>query len=454
MFINKPLTDQFSSDYSLLLGGLERLYKHDSALSKILSAETQRQATTLSLVASYSTALPEVLACVGASINNITTEGYPGNRFHAGCQYVDEIENLAIERAKIAFSAEYANVQPLSGSTANLAAMFALLSPGDTIMGLSLDSGGHLTHGSQISFSGQFYKSVAYELDDNGLLDYEHILSIAKQYRPKLIICGASAYSRTIDFSRFRMIADEVGAFLLADISHIAGLVAAGLHNSPIDCAHVVTTSTYKQLYGPRGGLILSGKDAQAKLSNGLTIAQNINKSVFPGVQGTPQPSSIAGKAASFHFITTPIFKSIANNIIILADHLANYFIDIGYRVISNGTDNHIVMIDTLTSLGMTGYVAEKALEECGIIINKNKIPGDKKSPFTTSGIRLGTNDLALRNLSNADILWLFKLLREVLESIKVVDDKNYLVDPVTINRYKNEIAQFCMEHPICTYSV
>ncbi|MDP3559800.1 MAG: serine hydroxymethyltransferase [Legionellaceae bacterium] len=447
-------TDELANSRSLLFHGLERLNQYDPDLSRILSDEARRQETTLSLVASYSSALPEVLVCVGDSINNITTEGYPGKRFHAGCKYVDEIENLAIERAKIAFSADYANVQPLSGSAANLAVLFALLEPGDTIMGLSLDSGGHLTHGSPVSFSGQFYNGVTYHLDASGFFDYEAISAIARKYMPKLIICGASAYSRKINFARFRVIADEVGAFLLADISHIAGLVAAGLHENPINYAHVVTTSTYKQLYGPRGGLILSGKDSVKKLPNGLTIAQSINKAVFPGVQGTPQPSAIAGKAASFQFITTPVFKVIANKIITFADQIANYFIDRDYHVISNGTDNHIVMIDTLNSIGMTGYIAEKAFEECGIIVNKNTIPSDLKSPFITSGIRLGTNDLALRNLTSENIDWLCQLLKEILESIEVKGDKTYFVQPNAIERYKKNIVEFCKKHPVCTYAL
>lgn len=446
--------EQLTDNYSLISCGFDRLALYDPDLSKILSNETNRQVLALSLVASYSSSLPEVLASLGTCINNITAEGYPGKRFHAGCKHVDEIENLAIERAKTIFSAEYANVQPLSGSTANLAAMFALLQPGDTIMGLSLDAGGHLTHGAPVSFSGHYYKAVSYQLSPDGLLDYDKILAIAKQHKPKLLICGASAYPRKINFSRFRRIADEVGAFLLADISHIAGLIAAGLHDSPIDHAHVVTTSTYKQLYGPRGGLILSGKEANTVLANGITIAQSLNKAIFPGVQGTPHPSGIAGKAAALKFITTPYFKTVAKNIITYASFIANYFIDIGYKVVSNGTDNHIVMMDTLSSLGMTGTVAEKALEECGIIVNKNKIPGDTKSPFVTSGIRLGTNDLALRNLSNENIQWLCDILKEILASVRVIDDKTYFLEPQIIVRSRNSIAQFCKEHPICIYSM
>lgn len=449
---SQQLSEEILINDALVCSGLQKLKQRDPVLNTILNQEARRQLSTLSLVASYSSALPEVLASTGSAINNITTEGYPGNRFHAGCILVDAVENLAIERAKTVFSAEYANVQPLSGSNANQAVMFALLKPGDTIMGLSLDAGGHLTHGAPVSFSGQFYRSVSYVLNTDYLLDYDAIRTLAKEHKPKLLICGASAYPRKIDFKKFREIADEIGAFLLADISHIAGLVAAGLHESPIDAAHVVTTSTYKQLYGPRGGLILSGKDAAMKLENNLTLAQAINKAVFPGVQSTPQPSIIAGKAAAFHFIATPEFKRIARNIISYAEYIACCFIDAGYKVVSHGTDNHMIMIDTMHSLDMTGYVAEKALESCGIIVNKNKVPGDVKSPFITSGIRLGTNDLALRNLSDKELIWLCNLLQEILRSVQVIDDKNYILDPEKITRYQQEIAAFCKEYPVSIY--
>src|SRR5699024_856427 len=272
--------EEFASD------GVNRLAIEDPELFELLGLEHRRQVNTLAMVASSSIADPSVLACEGSVLTNVTTEGYPGRRFHGGCKYIDEIEKIAVERAKLAFGARYVNVQPHSGSSANQVVMFSVLRPGNRVLGLDLDSGGHLTHGSRASFSGQIFESFAYGLDETGRIDYDQVLDLAKRHRPRLIICGASAYTRVIDFEHFRRIADEVGAFLLADISHIAGLVASGIHPSPIDHAHFTTTSTYKQLFGPRGGLIMSGRDWETQISGSKTLAEVIHSGVFPKMQG------------------------------------------------------------------------------------------------------------------------------------------------------------------------
>ncbi len=433
--------------------GFELLESNDPELFGLLNSENQRQNDVLAMIAASSVADPSVLACEGTATVNVTTEGYPGARFHAGCQYVDEIELLAIDRAKKAFNAQYVNVQPHSGSSANGVILFSLLKPGDTILGLDLDAGGHLTHGSKASVSGRYFNAIGYGLDENGYIDYESVHELALKHKPSLIICGASAYPREIDFKRFREIADEVGAYLLADISHIAGLVVGGVHNSPVDHAHFTTTSTYKQLYGPRGGLIIMGRDFDKVGPDGKTpLSSVIQRGVFPYFQGTPILSAIAAKARALDMVQKPGFAEMMSTIVKDARALSDYFIKKGYRVLTGGTDNHIVLIDILEAKGITGVVAERALEECNIIINKNRIAGDKKSAFVTSGIRLGTNSLALRGLNADQMEECGELIDRVLSSINIVSDKEYKLDQSVISEVKNKVKSICDHHPIPNY--
>lgn len=432
--------------------GIKLLSQNDPVLFALLEQEYQRQTNSLSMIASASIAAPSVLACEGTVLSNVTTEGYPGKRFHAGCRFIDEIENLAIERAKLAFKAEYANVQPHSGSTANEIIMFSLLKPGDGILGLDLDCGGHLTHGAKVSVSGQYFNAQAYGLDAQGLIDYEQVYRLALEFRPTLIICGASAYPRIIDFQRFREIADAAGAFLLADISHIAGLVVAGRHPSPIDHAHFTTTTTYKQLYGPRGGLILMGKDAHRPAPNGRgTLADMIQRAVFPTFQGTPMLGVIAAKARALAMAMTPEFTQLANMIANDAKAMAAYFSHLGYRVITGGTDNHIVMLD-VSEAGLTGFIAERALEECNIIVNKNRIPNDTKKALVTSGVRLGTNSLALRGMDTPAMQQCVELIDRVLTSLDVRNDYDYAMPNAVGNSVRADVSKLCKRFPIPAY--
>jgi glycine hydroxymethyltransferase len=432
--------------------GIEQLWQEDPALYELLEREYDRQASVLMMVAAASIADPSVLVCEGMVAANVTTEGYPGARFHAGCQVVDEIERLAIERAKVAFRAQYANVQPHSGTSANAGVMFGLLKPGDTILGMELDSGGHLSHGARASVTGQYFNAIGYGVTRNGFIDYDQVCGLAQQFKPRLIVCGASAYPRVIEFKRFREIADEVSAFLLADISHIAGLVVAGEHPSPIDSAHFTTTSTYKQLYGPRGGLILMGKDADSPAPDGRgTLADVIQRAVFPFFQGTPNLSAIAAKARALARVTSPEFKRLANRIIADAKVLAQCLAEKGYDVLTGGSDNHIVLINVLAR-GLTGVIAERALEECHLIVNKNRIPGDTKSAFITSGVRLGTNSLALRGLGPSEMPLCAELIHRVLSSVKAVGDREYELDEAVKKSIQAEVQQLCRRFSIPCY--
>jgi glycine hydroxymethyltransferase len=390
--------------------------------------------------------------CEGLVMGNITAEGYPSARFHAGCAFADEVEELAIERCKAAFKAKYANVQPHSGSSANHAVMFSLLNPGETVLGLDLESGGHLTHGAKASVSGRYFRAVSYYTNDEGLIDYAQARILAHKFRPKLIVCGASAYPRLIDFKHFREIADEVGAYLLADISHIAGLVVAGLHPSPIDYAHFTTTSTYKQLYGPRGGLILMGNDYLTPApANGKPLSELMQRAVFPFLQGTPNMGTITAKARALGMVLSPQFKEVAERIIADAKALAAQFIGKGYRVITGGSDNHMVLLDVLAR-GLTGVIAEKSLEENGIIVNKNKIPGDSKSAAVTSGIRLGTNTLALRGLGPSEMTTCTNLIDQILSSVKVLSDREYELNNSVKSKAAAKVRRMCRKYPIPRY--
>lgn len=433
--------------------GLERLSQDDPRLYQLLEQEYARQTSVLTMVAASSVADPSVLACEGTPTVNVTTEGYPGARFHAGCRYVDEIERLAIERAKAAFGARYANVQPHSGSSANAIVTCGLLRPGDTILGLEIGAGGHLTHGARASLSGQYFQAVGYGLNPDGLIDYAQVERLAREHKPRLIVCGASAYPRVIDFQRFRQIADEVGAYLLADISHIAGLVVAGVHPNPIDHAHFTTTSTYKQLYGPRGGLILMGRDAESLGPDGKrTLPELIQRAVFPFFQGTPSLSAITAKARALAIVAGPEFKALARRIVANAQALAGAFRARGYRVLTGGTDNHMVLIDVWTSKAITGLIAERALEDCYIVINKNAIAGDGKGVTVTSGMRLGSNGVAHRGMGEAEMEACAGLIDGILGSLKTRGDREYDLDPEARGAFRSSVAELCARFPIPQY--
>lgn len=429
------------------------LYRDDPALADLLEQEYRRQQNTLALVASCSLTHPSVLAAEGTFTSNVTAEGYPGARYHAGCRFVDRFEQLAIDRAKQLFKAEYANVQPHSASTANQIVMGCLLRPGDTLLGLSIDSGGHLSHGSRANISGQFFNGIAYGLDDSGRIDYDAVESLALEHRPKLIVCGTTAYPRIIDWERFRVIADKVDAYLLADISHIAGLVATGEHPSPIDWAHVTTTCTHKQLYGPRGGLILMGRDHLCPGPNGQgNLEERFQKGVFPFMQGAPLVNMIVAKARALAHAGTPEFAQLARRIVVLAKSLAEALASRGVRIVSGGTDNHIVLADVLGTFGVTGIVAQRALEECGVIVNKNRITGDTKPVTVGSGIRIGTNGLAARGFPVGEIPACADLIVRILSRVEPQGDRAYVLDPAARTEFLNETRSLCSRFPLADY--
>lgn len=437
---------------AFLQRGVEILVEEDPVLGSLLEREQQRQLNTLTLVAASSIADPSVFACLGSAIGNLTTEGYPAMRFHGGCELADEVEQLAVERAKQVFGARYANVQPHSGTSANQIVIGSLLKPGDRIMGLDLDSGGHLSHGARASLTGQWFEAVPYGLDQRHLLDYDEIQRLAQRARPHLIVAGASAYPRSIDFERFRQIADQVGAYLLADISHIAGLVVAGEHQSPIDHAHFTTTSTYKQLYGPRGGLILMGRDYEQLSADGrATLAARIQKAAFPFFQGTPSLNAIAAKARALGMVATPSFKLLARRIRENAQALACELAAHGYEVLTGGTDTHMVLLNIAMN-GLTGVVAERALEECGIIVNKNRIPGESRPALVTSGLRLGTNVVTIRGMGRGEMASCAELIDRVLSAVTPLDERHYMLDKGTKEMVCNSVEDLCSRFPIPRY--
>ncbi|MFJ5680526.1 serine hydroxymethyltransferase [Streptomyces sp. NPDC093097] len=429
----------------------QQLRADDATLYDLLTREADRQRDTLMMVAASSVAAPSVLACGGTALGNLTAEGFPGARYHAGCAIADDIEHLAIERARAAFRARAAIVQPHSGSSANLSVLTALMEPGDTLLGLDLDCGGHLTHGSPASLTGRYFNAVGYRVTPDGLLDYEQVRELARARRPKVIVCGASAYPRTIDFARFREIADEVGAYLLADISHIAGLVAAGLHPSPVDHAHVVTTSTYKQLYGPRGGLILLGKDADTPGPGRGTLAATLRRSVFPSTQGTPDLASVAAKARALDFVATPAFAELAQRLADDAQAIAERLRQHGLRMVTGGTDTHMVLVD-LRGTHLTGDMAETALESCGIVVNRNRVPGDTTPVRVTSGLRIGTNTLAARGMGPAEAANCADLLAQVLAATTRGPDGTAVLDPRTRDAARAQVADICARFPLPGY--
>ena len=373
----------------------DEIKNYDPEIADAMSKELNRQRENIELIASENIVSKAVMAAMGSYLTNKYAEGYPGKRYYGGCEYVDIVENLAIERAKKLFGCEYANVQPHSGAQANMAVWFAMVKPGDTVMGMNLAHGGHLTHGSPVNFSGTYFNIVPYGVNDEGYIDYDEVLRIAKECRPKLIVAGASAYAREIDFKRFREIADEVGAYLMVDMAHIAGLVAAGLHMSPIPYAHVTTTTTHKTLRGPRGGMILCSEENAKKF--------NFNKAIFPGLQGGPLMHVIAGKAVCFKEALDDSFKVYQKNVIDNAQALAKGLLNRGFKLVSGGTDNHLMLVD-LTSVNVTGKECEKLLDSVHITCNKNTIPNDPASPFVTSGIRLGTPAVTTRGFNTEDM--------------------------------------------------
>ncbi len=403
---------------------LDELKNTDPAIAQVIEDELARQNSHIELIASENWVSHAVMSAMGSPLTNKYAEGYPGKRYYGGCECVDVAENLAIERAKELFGCDYANVQPHSGAQANLAVFFAMLEPGDTVMGMNLDHGGHLTHGSPVNISGKYFKIVPYGVNDEGFIDYDELRRIALEAKPKLIVAGASAYARTIDFKKFREVADEVGAYLMVDMAHIAGLVAAGLHPSPIPYADVVTTTTHKTLRGPRGGLILANEEAAKKF--------NFNKAVFPGIQGGPLMHVIASKAVCFKEALSDEFKVYQKQIIDNAQALANGLMKRGVDIVSGGTDNHLMLVD-LKSLNLTGKQAEKMLDEVNITCNKNTIPNDPQSPFVTSGVRLGTPSATTRGLKEEDMDQIAEAIALTLKDFEANKEKaKAIVDGIT----------------------
>ena len=407
---------------------IDDVAKTDKDIADLIEAELARQNSHIELIASENWVSKAVMAAMGSPLTNKYAEGYPGKRFYGGCSCVDEVETLAIERAKELFGCEYANVQPHSGAQANMAVFFAMLQPGDTVMGMNLDHGGHLTHGSPANMSGTYFKPVYYGVNDDGVIDYEEVRRIAIENKPKLIVAGASAYARVIDFKKFREIADEVGAYLMVDMAHIAGLVAAGLHPSPIPYADVTTTTTHKTLRGPRGGLILCNQEAADKF--------NFNKAVFPGIQGGPLEHVIAGKAVCFKEALEPEFAEYQKQIIKNAQALSKGLMGRDVKIISGGTDNHLMLID-LRGEEVTGKELEKRLDAAHITCNKNTVPNDPRSPFVTSGVRLGTPAVTTRGLKEEDMDVIAECIALVLQS----EDN--------IEKVKGMVAELTAKYPL-----
>ena len=406
----------------------EEILKADPEIAQAITDEMKRQNSHIELIASENWVSKAVMAAMGSPLTNKYAEGYPSKRYYGGCQCVDVVENLARDRAKELFGCDYVNVQPHSGAQANLAVYFAMLEPGDKILGMNLDHGGHLTHGSPVNLSGKYFKSTFYGVNDDGVIDYEVVRQRAIEEKPKLIVAGASAYARIIDFKKFREIADEVGAYLMVDMAHIAGLVAAGLHPSPIPYADVVTTTTHKTLRGPRGGMILWNEKANEKF--------NFDKAIFPGTQGGPLEHVIAGKAVCFKEALQPEFKAYQKQILANAQELANALMDRGVKLVSGGTDNHLMLVD-LREEQVTGKDLEKRLDSAHITCNKNAIPNDPRSPFLTSGVRLGTPAVTTRGMKEED-------MDVIAEAISLV-----IKDEANVEKAKELVAGLTEKYPL-----
>ena len=407
----------------------DEITKTDPEIADAIKAEMERQNSHIELIASENWVSKAVMAAMGSPLTNKYAEGYPGKRYYGGCQCVDVVEDLARERAKKLFGCEYVNVQPHSGAQANMAVMFAMLEPGDKIMGMNLDHGGHLTHGSPVNMSGKYFDVAHYGVNEDGVIDYDEVLRIAKEHQPKLIVAGASAYARTIDFKRFREIADEVGAYLMVDIAHIAGLVATGLHPSPIPYAHVTTTTTHKTLRGPRGGMIMCSEEMNKKF--------NFNKAVFPGIQGGPLMHVIAGKAVCFKEALQPEYKTYMELVVRNAKALCNGLKSRGVKIVSGDTDNHLMLVD-LSGTDISGKELEKRLDDAHVTANKNTIPNDPRSPFVTSGVRLGTPAVTTRGMKEEDMDKIAEIIAMVIES----EDN--------VEKAKAMVAELTAKYPLC----
>ena len=408
---------------------MKYLSEQDKEVGQAVELEFGRQSSNLELIASENIVSKAVMLAMGSVLTNKYAEGYPGKRYYGGCEDVDIVENIAIERAKQLFGCDYANVQPHSGAQANTAAFFAMLEPGDTFMGMSLDHGGHLTHGSPVNLSGKYFKAVSYGVNDDGVIDYEEVRKIALEVKPKLIVAGASAYARTLDFKKFREIADEVGAYLMVDMAHIAGLVAAGVHPSPIPYADVVTTTTHKTLRGPRGGMILANKEAAEKF--------NFNKAIFPGTQGGPLMHVIAGKAVCFGEALKLEFKAYQEQVVKNANALAKALKKQGFDIVSDGTDNHLMLLD-LRNMEISGKELQIRCDEAHITLNKNTVPNDPRSPFVTSGVRIGTPAVTTRGLGVEDMDKIAEFI--YLAATDFENQKEYIT---------NGVAEICKKYPL-----
>ena len=407
----------------------DEIMNTDPEIADAIKAEMERQNSHIELIASENWVSKAVMAAMGSPLTNKYAEGYPGKRYYGGCQCVDVVEDLARERAKKLFGCEYVNVQPHSGAQANMAVMFAMLEPGDKIMGMNLDHGGHLTHGSPVNMSRNYFDVAHYGVNADGVIDYDEVLRIAKEHKPKLIVAGASAYARTIDFKRFREIADEVGAYLMVDIAHIAGLVATGLHPSPIPYAHVTTTTTHKTLRGPRGGMIMCSEEMNKKF--------NFNKAVFPGIQGGPLMHVIAGKAVCFKEALEPEYKTYMEQVVKNAKALCNGLKARGVKIVSGDTDNHLMLVD-LSGTETSGKELEKRLDDAHVTANKNTIPNDPRSPFVTSGVRLGTPAVTTRGMKEDDMDKIAEIIAMVIESEENVE------------KAKAMVAELTAKYPLC----
>ena len=421
--------------------------KLDPELYEIIKREQNREHDTLELIASENFTSPAILEAAGGIMTNKYAEGYPGKRYYGGCIHVDEAENLAIDRLKKLFGVEYANVQPHSGSQANMAVFMTFLKPGDTILGLELSHGGHLTHGNAVNFSGQLYNSISYHVDkETGRVNFDEVRSLALEHKPKMIICGGSAYPRYVEFDKFYEVAQEIGAFLMADIAHPSGLVAAGVHPSPVPYCDVITSTTHKTLRGPRGGIIMMGKDREntwgkiaPKSGRTKMISELLDSSVMPGMQGGPLMHIISAKAIAFGEAIKDEFKLYAKKIVDNAKVMAQEFIEMDYDIVSGGTDTHVVLMD-LSNKGISGKAAEKALEKAGITVNKNMVPFDQRSPFITSGIRVGTPAITTRNMGSNEM----KKIASFINTI-VTDADN----DDTIQNVKSQVKELCDSFPI-----
>jgi glycine hydroxymethyltransferase len=428
---------------------MENLKKADPEVMQAILDEVKRQEFGLELIASENFVSLAVMEAMGSVMTNKYAEGYPGKRYYGGCEFVDQAENLARDRAKQLFKCEYANVQPHSGSTANQAVYFTYCQPGDTVLGMDLAHGGHLTHGSPVSFSGKMYRIVSYGVKrETGYIDMDDVARKAREHKPRMIIVGASAYSRHYDFAKFREIADEVGAFLFADVAHPAGLIAAGLHPSPIPHCHVVTTTTHKTLRGPRGGMVLIGQDGENTLGHKVKVksgerlklwSEVMDSTVMPGIQGGPLMHVIAAKAVAFKEALEPSFKVYAQQVIDNARALASALMERGYQIVSGGTDNHVMLID-LSNKGITGKEAENALHDAGITVNKNMVPFDTKSPFVTSGFRVGTPALTTRGMKQDEMKLVAGMIDEVL---------THLNQPEAIAKVRRRVEELCQQFPL-----